>query len=114
MEKSSNISSTCGGCGVCRKNMLRCFRCNQKSYCSKECQKKDWREYKLSCKPPEVANSYMKDRMGDTLWCEGGKSAEAKKAQMEKDEEVEELAKLNKLYKSMRVSKIKDRGHGIS
>ena len=50
----------CSGCGKAGDSvskggvMLLCSRCKEAAYCSKECQKKDWKEgdHKSVCKPP--------------------------------------------------------------
>ena len=39
----------CGYCGEFGHNMKRCSACKIIRYCSKECQKKDWREHKTEC-----------------------------------------------------------------
>src|ERR1043165_7878559 len=37
-------------CNVCQKpSKSQCGKCHQTYYCSKECQKKDWKEHKKSC-----------------------------------------------------------------
>jgi hypothetical protein len=44
----------CGTCGrweeVDETRFLRCSKCKSKYYCSKECQKKNWKEHKGLCK----------------------------------------------------------------
>jgi hypothetical protein len=40
----------CACCGSRVKALQRCSRCKQVWYCSKSCQKKDWKNHKLSCK----------------------------------------------------------------
>ena len=39
-------------CNVCNTDhkLKRCSACNIVGYCSKECQKKDWKQHKISCK----------------------------------------------------------------
>jgi hypothetical protein len=45
-------------CNVCQKpSTLRCSKCRQAYYCSKECQKKDWKLHKKSCGKNEGAMS---------------------------------------------------------
>jgi len=43
-----------GQCSACRKTpdtkLLACGGCKQRFYCSKECQKTDWKTHKLECK----------------------------------------------------------------
>lgn len=43
-------------CGGCKKDsswfsggLLKCSRCGNQSYCSRDCQKKDWRQHKNTC-----------------------------------------------------------------
>ncbi|PPQ94681.1 hypothetical protein CVT25_009536 [Psilocybe cyanescens] len=39
------------GCEVCgKKNTSRCVQCMSVVYCSKECQRSDWKTHKLACK----------------------------------------------------------------
>lgn len=40
----------CGNCGVVA-SVKKCQRCEQIAYCSKECQKFDWKRHKQECKP---------------------------------------------------------------
>ena len=39
-------------CNVCEeiKNLKMCSKCKKVSYCSEECQRKDWKNHKLICK----------------------------------------------------------------
>jgi hypothetical protein len=45
--------SLCTGCAFCRKidcpSVMKCSRCKSASYCSKECQKGDWKDHKAVC-----------------------------------------------------------------
>ncbi|KAI9016881.1 hypothetical protein DFJ74DRAFT_678681 [Hyaloraphidium curvatum] len=50
----------CAGCGALGMPdqpeygaYKKCSRCKLVSYCSKECQRKDWAEHKTVCEPPE-------------------------------------------------------------
>ena len=49
-----------GVCPVCSKNAdNRCTACRKIFYCSRECQKKDWKTHKLECKGmPYKVNEY--------------------------------------------------------
>ena len=42
------IRGHCGQCG--QKSSSCCSRCQLVSYCSRECQKKDWKTHKKVCK----------------------------------------------------------------
>lgn len=44
-------SATCGNCKEREKKMMVCGQCRQVYYCSRECQKKNWKEHKKSCSP---------------------------------------------------------------
>lgn len=43
----------CGGCwkdsSWFSAGLMKCARCNTKSYCSRDCQRKDWHEHKKEC-----------------------------------------------------------------
>ena len=47
MEKSS-----CAKCG--KSANAFCFNCKIVQYCSRECQKADWKLHKTNCRPFEV------------------------------------------------------------
>ncbi len=47
MANSENVSASVRVCG--QHGGLRCSRCHQRSYCSKECQKSNWKE-QTTCK----------------------------------------------------------------
>eukprot|EP00658_Telonema_sp_P-2_P079945 TRINITY_DN7869_c0_g1_i1.p1 TRINITY_DN7869_c0_g1~~TRINITY_DN7869_c0_g1_i1.p1 ORF type:complete len:351 (+),score=72.46 TRINITY_DN7869_c0_g1_i1:119-1171(+) len=46
------------GCGTCGAEAagLRCSRCKVTWYCSKQCQRSDWKHHKLSCRETEEAH----------------------------------------------------------
>lgn len=54
-ESSSSVSNgeqSCANCGSCAppgKRWPRCSKCQRVSYCSKECQRGDWKIHKLEC-----------------------------------------------------------------
>jgi hypothetical protein len=53
-EKNGKSDSVCcGACGAVKtiKEMKRCSRCAAVSYCDSNCQKKDWKIHKNTCKP---------------------------------------------------------------
>ena len=47
-----------GSCSFCKvdsaEKLLKCGSCGGESYCSKECQAKDWTNHKASCPPYTV------------------------------------------------------------
>ncbi|EIW80765.1 hypothetical protein CONPUDRAFT_125628 [Coniophora puteana RWD-64-598 SS2] len=45
---SSPLCAACGGPG--RPSLLMCGRCRTTTYCSMECQRKDWKSHKAACK----------------------------------------------------------------
>ena len=44
-------SAKCSNCKGREQKMMACGQCKQAFYCSKECQKKDWKQHKKSCAP---------------------------------------------------------------
>ncbi|KAK8125801.1 uncharacterized protein PG998_001560 [Apiospora kogelbergensis] len=48
-----DISEKCRGCGKTRKadggKLMQCSRCKEVAYCSKECQKADWKKHRQEC-----------------------------------------------------------------
>ena len=72
-----------GLCMFCRKNedelvkeekrLMRCGKCNREDvmYCSKECQKKDWKEHKKICGKGEaymmLARVLVVESRGETV-----------------------------------------------
>lgn len=68
------MSKSTAACNTCLKTetkLLSCSRCKRTSYCSKECQKQDWKEHKKDCyieetnfdrksgKLPSVCDDYL-------------------------------------------------------
>lgn len=53
-EKYKDI---CLACGKKANNMKRCSGCKVSNYCSKKCQKKDWKNHKPICKKLQI-NKY--------------------------------------------------------
>ena len=47
MPKS--VKSMCENCKGSERKMMVCGQCRQAYYCSRECQKKDWKQHKKSC-----------------------------------------------------------------
>ena len=43
------MNDICSACGKIEGEKKRCGRCNKTKYCSKECQKQDWKEHKKVC-----------------------------------------------------------------
>ncbi|KAK5693004.1 hypothetical protein LTR97_010480 [Elasticomyces elasticus] len=43
----------CGGCQKKLKKDFRCSKCQDQKYCSRECQRKDFRRHKTVCRTPE-------------------------------------------------------------
>jgi hypothetical protein len=41
----------CGHCGKVQSENMACSKCKAVYYCSKECQRADWKEHKIKCKP---------------------------------------------------------------
>ena len=48
----ANEAQICPKCGV-NEASLTCSRCKIQNYCSKACQKRDWKEHKQICRKPE-------------------------------------------------------------
>ncbi|KAJ5159012.1 uncharacterized protein N7500_008663 [Penicillium coprophilum] len=51
---------TCFNCGKIEAEIghkpLQCKKCNIATYCSKDCQRYQWREHRVSCVPPDNAS----------------------------------------------------------
>ena len=50
-NKSSQVSC-CNGCEVLGTKMKKCSQCKNASYCSLECQRRDWKNHKVTCRRP--------------------------------------------------------------
>ncbi|KAJ7861968.1 hypothetical protein B0H14DRAFT_517125 [Mycena olivaceomarginata] len=51
------MSDTTGPC-ICKKTVVnRCSACKLVSYCSKECQRLDWKNHKTQCKAATATSS---------------------------------------------------------
>ncbi|KAJ6134437.1 Zinc finger MYND-type [Penicillium sp. IBT 18751x] len=51
---AQDVGKWCGGCGFTPSldtELLRCARCKQARYCTKACQKEDWKLHKNRCTP---------------------------------------------------------------
>ena len=46
-----SLDAYCYQCGTSGVDVLKCSRCKQAAFCSKECQKKKWKFHKQSCRP---------------------------------------------------------------
>ena len=46
-------SALCGNCKGREKKMKVCGQCRRTSYCSRDCQRKDWKVHKKSCTPKQ-------------------------------------------------------------
>ncbi|WEW54634.1 hypothetical protein PRK78_000054 [Emydomyces testavorans] len=54
-EGRSNVDKKCATCGFTPsldQGLQRCGRCKRISYCSRDCQKADWRQHKVRCNAP--------------------------------------------------------------
>ena len=50
-------------CETCKKPASsQCARCNSVHYCSKECQKSDWKRHKLYCEPVRKVNEIQSSK----------------------------------------------------
>jgi hypothetical protein len=51
--KGKNLDHECNTCGATPPALSKCAACGAVKYCSKECQKKDWKQHKKVCKPKQ-------------------------------------------------------------
>ena len=53
----------CLNCGICKKSafLKRCAACHIAIYCSKECQRDDWKRHKLDCTGTKSLNHTLKN-----------------------------------------------------
>src|SRR6266542_2731596 len=55
-------------CSICKKpTNQRCSRCHAKYYCSRPCQKKDYKKHVLSCSPQRSADILVKNAFEDLI-----------------------------------------------
>lgn len=79
--KKYRLSSMPRKCKVCgKKASKRCPQCLSVSYCSPECQNKDWKTHKLQCKPVSVhkAVDYMSTHESKGRRVIGGREMESR------------------------------------
>lgn len=57
----SDDKTLCGGCERHPKKPQLCSRCKDQVYCSRACQRKDFRRHKAVCRTPEDAKPIFKD-----------------------------------------------------
>ena len=53
---------TCSSCPKLMDRALVCERCRCRRYCSRECQKKDWKEHKKHCVPAAASEEEAKEK----------------------------------------------------
>src|SRR6218665_1278061 len=46
------LMSRCNSCGVLGTEMKKCSQCKSACYCSPECQRRDWKNHKITCRRP--------------------------------------------------------------
>jgi len=62
---------SCGTCGI-TENLSICAGCNKQTYCSKKCQKKDWKKHKVGCNLSECPICYEKIEKVNSMTTECG------------------------------------------
>lgn len=59
-------------CPVCNESeaTLTCSRCKKRRYCSRECQRKEWKRHKMYCRAPAAADEKVTGlkEMWDQMW----------------------------------------------
>ena len=67
-EKKTRYKYSCVTCGATKGkdsiNLMKCGRCKLVSYCSRECQRKDWKSHKTFCKTVTIK---QKPKRGPTI-----------------------------------------------
>jgi hypothetical protein len=58
--------SSCKVCNKSNENMQLCSACKSVRYCSRECQKEDWKSHKTSCL--ELGQVYLSDKAIETVF----------------------------------------------
>lgn len=63
-QQQSDLERDKQNCELCGKmeNLLKCGRCRNSFYCSKEHQKKHWKEHKLTCKEADRALQNLRQK----------------------------------------------------
>eukprot|EP00121_Abeoforma_whisleri_P014024 Awhi_evm1s12938 len=55
----SMVGRTCNTCGNMKDKLNACARCKDAFYCSRECQKEDWKTHKLNCQKKEAQSGAL-------------------------------------------------------